>query len=97
MARSLAALSLFLATCQSQVVSQFSLPGQLTGTSFGIPGVNATYDYVIVGAGLAGSVVAGRLTENSNATVAVIEAGSFYEFQNGNWSQIPACESEARL
>lgn len=35
-----------------------------------------TYDYVICGGGLAGLVLANRLTENPNITVAVIEAGS---------------------
>lgn len=44
---------------------------------------------MIVGGGTAGSVVAARLTEHSNASVAIIEAGSFYELSNGNWSQIP--------
>jgi choline dehydrogenase len=33
------------------------------------------YDYVVVGAGSAGSAVAGRLSENPDASVAVIEAG----------------------
>lgn len=42
-----------------------------------------------MGGGLAGSVVASRLTEHSNASVAHVEAGSFYELSNGNWSQIP--------
>lgn len=63
--------------------------GHLTGSSFGIPNVEATYDYLIVGGGLAGSVTAARLIENTNATVAVVEGGSFYELNNGNWSQIP--------
>lgn len=78
--------------CRCEVVSQFSQSNTLTGTSFGIPGLPATYDYVIVGGGLAGSVVASRLTEHSNASVALIEAGSFYELNNGNWSQIPFCK-----
>lgn len=74
-----------------KVITQKSKLNRLTGTSFGIPGLDAKYDYVIVGGGIAGSVVASRLTENSNASVALIEAGSFYELTNGNWSQIPFC------
>ncbi|ESZ90603.1 hypothetical protein SBOR_9011 [Sclerotinia borealis F-4128] len=35
-----------------------------------------TYDYVIVGGGTSGLVVANRLSENQNTTVLVIEAGS---------------------
>ncbi len=34
-----------------------------------------TYDYVVIGAGVAGSVVASRISENQNVTVAVLEAG----------------------
>lgn len=34
------------------------------------------YDYVIVGGGTAGLAVAARLTENSDVTVGVLEAGS---------------------
>jgi len=33
------------------------------------------YDYVIVGGGTAGLVLANRLTEDANTSVAVIEAG----------------------
>lgn len=37
------------------------------------------YDYVVVGAGASGLTVANRLTEHSNASVLVIEAGIFDE------------------
>lgn len=60
------------------------------GSSFGLPGLNATYDYVIVGGGTAGLTVASRLAENSSLSIAVIEAGTFSEISNGNNSQVPA-------
>lgn len=63
-------------------------PGRILGSSFGTIDQNATYDYVIVGGGNAGLTLAYRLAENY--TVAVIEAGGFYEMQNSNHSQIPA-------
>ena len=90
MAGYLLTLSLLASTAYSDdFVAQKSNRGSLTGTSFGIPSTNATYDYVIIGGGTAGSVVASRLTQHTNATVAMIEAGNFYEMSNGNWSQIP--------
>nr|AUZ97941.1 glucose-methanol-choline oxidoreductase [Aspergillus terreus] len=62
---------------------------KLFGTSFGILAKNASYDYVIVGGGTAGLTVAARLAAQPNVSVAVIEAGSFYEIDNGNISQVP--------
>jgi len=44
----------------------------------------------IIGGGTAGLTVAARLAENPAWSVAVIEAGGFYEIDNGNISQIPA-------
>lgn len=64
---------------------------RLLGSSFGVPGSNQTFDYVVLGGGNAGLTIATRLAET--ATVAVIEAGSFYEIGNGNISQIPADDS----
>ena len=60
------------------------------GSFLGLPGLNATYDYVIVGGGTAGLTVASRLAENSSLSVAVIEAGTFSEISNRNNSQVPA-------
>lgn len=47
------------------------------GSSFGLAGQNATYDYVIVGGGTAGNTLAYRLANDGRYSVAVIEAGSF--------------------
>ncbi|KAL8942483.1 MAG: hypothetical protein Q9216_001627 [Gyalolechia sp. 2 TL-2023] len=66
------------------------LSANLLGSHFGIPGIPATYDYVIVGGGTAGLTLARRLAANTSVTVAVIEAGGLYETDNGNLTQIPA-------
>lgn len=67
----------------------FSRTG-LLGSSFGIPGQDHIFDYVVVGGGNAGLTVASRLADERSLSVAVIEAGSFYEITNGNLSEIPA-------
>lgn len=58
------------------------------GSSFGIAG-NADFDYVVVGAGTSGSTIAARLAEDPDVTVAVVEAGGFYQIENGNRSVVP--------
>ncbi|KAL8967515.1 MAG: hypothetical protein Q9183_002886, partial [Haloplaca sp. 2 TL-2023] len=62
----------------------------LLGSHFGIPGRDAVYDYVVIGGGTAGLTIARRLVQNTTVSVAVIEAGDFYQFTNGNYSQVPA-------
>ncbi|KAK8037363.1 hypothetical protein PG991_000709 [Apiospora marii] len=65
---------------------------QLLGSSFGVPGDDRTFDYVVVGGGTAGLTIATRLVEQRAGTVAVVEAGTFYELSNGNLSQVPATD-----
>ncbi|KAJ5506045.1 Glucose-methanol-choline oxidoreductase C-terminal [Penicillium expansum] len=62
---------------------------RMLGSSFGIP-KNQTFDYLVIGGGTAGLTIATRLAEQGVGSVAVIEAGGFYELNNGNLSQIPA-------
>lgn len=62
------------------------------GSSFGVPGLPATYDYIVVGGGTAGLTLATRLAEQQTGKVAVVEAGGFYEIDNGNISQVPATD-----
>lgn len=49
-----------------------------------------SYDYVIVGGGTAGLTLAARLTEDHTTTVAVIEAGTYYQISNPLLSAVPA-------
>lgn len=65
----------------------------LLGANFGIPTINRTFDYVVVGGGNAGLTIASRLSEDLSLRVAVVEAGSFYEITTGNTSEIPAYEA----
>ena len=71
------------------ILNASALLAQSLNSSFGVPGINASYDYVIVGGGTAGLTIAAQLAENSTNSVAVIEAGGFYEIVNGNISVIP--------
>lgn len=51
----------------------------------------AKYDYVIVGGGTAGLALASRLTENPSITVAVVEAGTYYEIADPQYA-IPGAD-----
>lgn len=62
----------------------------LIGSHFGRPPLSAAFDYVVLGGGTAGLAVARRLAANGTNSVAVVEAGGFYELNNGNLSEIPA-------
>ena len=44
----------------------------------------------VVGGGTGGLALATRLAENPSISVAVVEAGGFYEADDGNISQVPA-------
>ena len=65
-----------------------SLPTNPIGSSFGVPG-DASFDYIIIGAGTSGLAIAASLAADPSLSVAVVEAGGFYEVDNGNISVIP--------
>ncbi|KAL8868717.1 MAG: hypothetical protein Q9174_004805, partial [Haloplaca sp. 1 TL-2023] len=88
--------SFFLLACIGNAVGQVNLlnyveggVGNVLGTYFGPPGADATFDYVVVGGGNAGLTIATRLAQDPSISVAVVEAGGFYETDNGNRSVVP--------
>ena len=86
-------LSLTAISTFARFVSASGLDFNLVGKSFGISGANATFDYVIVGGGTAGLTLATRLAQNASNSVAVVEAGGFYETDNGNISTVPSTDT----
>ncbi|KAK0627673.1 hypothetical protein B0T14DRAFT_563456 [Immersiella caudata] len=62
-------LLLLISNCFLSVHALFLPPGNTTEHMY------SSYDYIIVGGGVAGLVVANRLSENSSVTVLVLEAG----------------------
>jgi choline dehydrogenase len=58
------------------------------------PTISEQYDYIIIGGGTAGLVMASRLSENSSISVAVIEAGGYYEQLDPVFSTTPGLDSD---
>ncbi|KAJ6559286.1 hypothetical protein B0H10DRAFT_1739872, partial [Mycena sp. CBHHK59/15] len=53
-----------------------NLEKRVSGVTTSSNGINgSTFDYIVVGGGLTGMTVAGRLSENPDITVLLIEAG----------------------
>jgi hypothetical protein len=52
----------------------------------------STFDYVIIGGGTAGLVMANRLSQNPAVQVALIEAGGSYETNNPIFSTTPGLD-----
>jgi len=83
-----ALLAVWTAALDFSFNQQISNGKPLVSSFFGIPGTNATYDYVIAGGGTGGLALATRLVQ-ANFSVAVVEAGGFYEVENSNLSIVP--------
>ncbi|KAL2808462.1 hypothetical protein BJX63DRAFT_409167 [Aspergillus granulosus] len=84
------ALLLSLASLAASALALVDVP-----KNHGVSGVDATYDYVIIGGGTSGLAIAARLAEDPELRVAVIEAGGYYEIEGGPPSTIPGLAGTA--
>lgn len=71
--------SVSVATITRNTDAKRASNGTRYSTLAGLTGVDQTFDYVVVGAGAGGLVMAERLSEDPTINVAVVEAGTFYE------------------
>ncbi|KAK8091236.1 alcohol oxidase [Apiospora phragmitis] len=86
--------NLALAQCASDPHNPF----RSLGSSLGVPGRNQPFEYVIVGGGTAGNVLADRLVEDPRGfTVAVVETGGFSFFENGKLTEFPDTKTGLHL
>ncbi|KAK2024773.1 GMC oxidoreductase [Colletotrichum zoysiae] len=79
------------------LAQDFALPRAQNQVKKCIDSVDDVYDYVVVGGGTSGLVVANRLSENTTKTVLVIEYGDFVETVNVTVPYFTTLDQSANL
>lgn len=73
----------------------FAGPGSIPLWNMGLPGIESSFDYIIVGGGTSGLAVASRIAQDRSVSVAIVEAGGLYEIESGLYSIAPGFAAAA--
>ncbi|XP_068153233.1 ecdysone oxidase [Drosophila tropicalis] len=89
-------LALLESVLEALNVSSLNLVNSAAWPPFAEPATQQIYDYIVIGAGSAGSIVASRLSERANVSVLLVEAGELPPLESEIFNLSPTLHKDER-